>query len=247
MKFKLEDIKKETKNEVSIIEENALKLNEYTSEELSNIDVTTSLGNRNTEFVFFIDSSTSMSGTELQMEKYFLDMIDKYKDREDILVTVVTFASDSRKLYYRVPIKEIDKIKYLANGGTKLFDTVVNNVSSILNDQMISNVVSSKTIVTILTDGEDNESSKYTEDKMKSIIEYTKSLGWEYILLSRYSFISADYGIEHIGVFDDYNKINKCFNSIDKAIASYIDKGKIDDNWNEELVDNKRLSITKKW
>jgi hypothetical protein len=99
----------------------------------------------------------------------------------------------------------------------------------------------------ILTDGEDNESSKYTEDKLKSIIEYTKSLGWEYILLSRYSFISADYGIEHIGVFDDYNKINKCFNSIDKAIASYIDKGKIDDNWNEELVDNKRLSITKKW
>ena len=244
MQFKLNDIKKETlpaiqedKNEITV---------DSASYELFKKEYNNSLLNTHKEFVFFIDRSSSMMGTEIYMEKYFLNMINKYKKKnEGIHVTVVLFESEDNVLFYRKPIEEIDNLKYMADGCTKFYDTLVSNITNILDDQFKSSSLAFKTLVRILTDGKDNKSVNSTEIDLKRLIEYTKKLGWEYVLLSEYD-LNMNIGINNVGIFNNKDRLVDCFKSVEKAIDSFIETDKVSDDWNESLSSNKRLLLTKK-
>ena len=224
MHFKLNDIKKVTLPAVQG-EKNDITL-DGASYELFKKEYNNFLRETHKEFVFFIDRSRSMSGTEGFMGKYFINMMNKYKKLdEEILITVVLFDFNDSVLYYRKPINEINDLLYIADGGTKLYDTIIPNINRILDDQFKDSVFSYKTLVTILTDGEDTESKKYTGNDLNNLIKSTKKLGWEYILLSQYELDN------NIG--------------IDKAIDSFMKNDLVCDNWNESLSE-KRLLLTKK-
>ncbi len=243
MQFKLNDIKNVTVPAVTKKDDYDLDTISY---ELLKKEFNNSLMETHKEFVFFIDRSGSMFGTEYFMEKYFSDMINKYKNtNEDILVTVVLFESEDHVLFYRKPIQKINSLNYVADGGTKLYDTVVSNISNILNDQFKNNSLAYKTLVTILTDGDDTSSKRYKESDLKGIIEYTKKLGWEYILLCECN-LNMNIGIDKIGIYDDKNRLGSCFESINKAIESFIETDRVSEDWNESLTSGKKLLLTKK-
>jgi uncharacterized protein YegL len=243
MQFKLNDIKKVTLPAVQ--EEKTEIAHDSASFELFKRDYKNSLRESHKELVFFIDRSGSMRGTEGVMEEYFLNMIKKYKNTcEDIIVTVVLFESNDSVIYYRRPIKEIENLLYFADGGTKLYDTLIPVINRILDDQFNGSVFSFKTLVMILTDGEDTVSTKYKVNDLNNLIESTKKLGWEYILLSEYEL--NDYiGIDKVGIFNDKDRLKDCFKSIDKAIDSFMKNDSVCDDWNDSLSE-KRLLLTNK-
>jgi hypothetical protein len=201
------------------------------------------------ELVFFFDKSGSVEGTELTMVNYLQKLINKYKNiNSNILFTFVVFSDSDEVLYYRCPLENVSKLNYNANGGTSLYDSLFKNISTLIQNQIDTNDRPSKTIVTIMTDGEDTTSKMFIEKDVQNIISYTKSLGWEYILLAKNKFYAIDsLGIDssHIGIYNRSNSICKCFVSIENAIDSYISLGIIKNNWKESL-DNKVLKLTKK-
>ena len=243
MHFKLNDIKKVTLPAVQG-EKNDITL-DGASYELFKKEYNSFFRETHKEFVFFIDRSGSMSGTEGFMEKYFVNMMNKYKKLdEEIFITVILFDFNDSVLYYRRPINEINDLLYIAGGGTKLYDTIIPNINKILDDHFKDNVFSYKTLVTILIDGEDTESKEYTRNDLNNLIQSTKKLGWEYILLSQCE-LDNNIGIDKVGIFKDKNRLNDCFESIDKAIDSFMKNDSVCDNWNESLSE-KRLLLTKK-
>ena len=243
MQFKLNDIKKV--NLPAVTKEESYELDSI-SYELYKKEFTNGLAASHKEFIFFIDKSGSMQGTEGFMEKYFMNMINKYKNsNETILVTVVIFESTGSVLYYRKPIQMIDGLSYMADGWTKIYDTLVPNISDILNDQFNNCSTAYKTLVTILTDGEDTSSNRYKENDLKSLIEYTKKFGWEYILLSEHE-LNMEVGIDKIGVFNDKGRLGSCFESINKAVDSFIKTDTVSSDWNKNLSSGKRLLLGKK-
>lgn len=201
------------------------------------------------ELVFFFDSSSSVSGTETTMCKYLRKMIHKYKQSNlNILFTFITFSSLDEVKYYRCPLNQINELDYRAGGDTALYDCLFKDISNLVNQQIDINGIASKTIVTIMTDGMDNSSKLHSEEDVKKLVEYTKSLGWEYIFLLKDnlvldSFIGID--IDHIGIYNDFQSIKKCFHAMDEAIKGFIFTGTIDKNW-KSVLDSNVLKLTKK-
>ena len=97
-------------------------------------------------------------------------------------------------------------------------------------------------VVVITTDGMENASREFNEEKVRRMIEHQKSkYGWEFIFLGanidavqtagRFG-IDADraqnYRADHEGV-----ALNYCMMS--EAVASFRKKSKIPENWNDEI------------
>ena len=51
--------------------------------------------------------------------------------------------------------------------------------------------------------------------------------------------------IDHIGIYDGFQSIEKCFSAMDEAIKGFISSGTIDRNWKNAL-DSNVLRLTKK-
>jgi hypothetical protein len=183
------------------------------------------------------------------MVNYLQKLINKYKNiNSNILFTFVVFSDSDEVLYYRCPLENVTKLNYIANGGTYLYDSLFKNISTLIQNQIDINDRPSKTIVTIMTDGEDTTSKKFNEQDVKNVISYTKSLGWEYILLAKNKFYAIDsLGIDssHIAIYNHSNSIHKCFASIEKAIDNYISLGVVKNDWKDSL-NNRVLKLTKK-
>lgn len=258
MRIKLEDlnVNKNKSTEISVLSD-FKEMVEQKRKELIISNMNNSLAISYIELIFFIDKSGSVIGTEITMCEYLRKIINKYKNsNSNILVTLILFSDEDEILYYRCPIDEVDILYYIAMGGTSLYDSLFKNITNLMNSQIDINGVVSKTIVTIFTDGEDFSSKKYKEADVEKIVKYTKSLGWEYIFLSKgklelLSFIGIEkdnfMGIEkdHIAVYDDFDALSECFDCIDKAIESFIESGTIDKKWKESLNSNV-LRLTKK-
>lgn len=201
------------------------------------------------ELVFFFDKSGSVSGTETTMCNYLRKLINKYKQSDlNILFTFVTFSDTDDVLYYRCPLNQVGKLYYVADNWTSLYDSLFKNISNLVSHQIDVNGIASKTIVTIMTDGMDNRSRLHSEHDVEKIVKYTKSLGWEYIFLLKDdlkcdSFMGID--IDHIGIYDGFQSIEKCFSAMDEAIKGFISSGTIDRNWKNAL-DSNVLRLTKK-
>lgn len=250
MHIKLEDIstKKSGSTEISMLS-NFNEVVERKSHELMISHKDNLLAIPYIEFAFFFDKSGSVSGTETTMCDYLRKLINKYKQSElNILFTFVTFSDTDEVLYYRCPLNQVDKLYYVADNWTSLYDSLFKNISTLVSHQIDANGIASKTIVTIMTDGMDNRSRLHSEHDVQKVVQYTKSLGWEYIFLSKDdlkcdSFIGID--LDHIGIYNDFQSIEKCFCAIDKAIESYISSGIVDKNWKHSLNSNV-LRLTKK-
>lgn len=79
----------------------------------------------------------------------------------------------------------IDYKKYSPRGGTPLYDAAMRLIGSA--EQKGSN----KTVIIIMTDGQENASKEMTKDKMTAAINSAKTKGWEVI------FLGADFDAYH--------------------------------------------------
>lgn len=238
MHIKLNDIKSENNNHELTLSDSISEIIERKIDEITVTNEFSELSIPSIDLVFFFDKSGSVAGTEESMSKYTEKLLNKYKsEKMSVFVSLILFNSDEESLYFRTPIRETKKINYQADGGTNFYDTVFTGINKILDSQIDTNSASSKTIVTIMTDGEDNSSTKYRSKDLKKLIEYTKTLGWEYVYLTENKKTIEKIGIDsnHIGLYKNQTYINECFNSIEKAIDGFIESGKISSKWNDNL------------
>jgi uncharacterized protein YegL len=107
----------------------------------------------------------------------------------DAIISTVLFNDSYKLLHDRVDIKKVNPITekdYIAKGYTALLDAMGKTINDI--GLKLSNAAESerpgKVIFFIITDGEENSSREYSQEKVKEMVELQKNTySWEFIFM----------------------------------------------------------------
>lgn len=152
-------------------------------------------------WICVIDASGSMSGRLTPLLKNLYDEVIKPLGTESNsnYITFITFDSQSKIIVDPSSNLELKKFKYNQNinfeqiiknikpgSSTRLYDTVMESIEI---GEDISKMCSSTNLI-IVTDGEDNNSSIYNKDQMKSKLEELRKCknSWNIVMMGVNSF-----------------------------------------------------------
>lgn len=137
-----------------------------------------------------IDESGSMMSLTDVARNTFNEQIQMLKDKgKDIetFITLVKFNHNVDTMIFNKPSKnilEFEEEDYLPNGSTALYDAIGNSIELIQPLMDKDRDIDSAVLFLIVTDGYENASLKYTQKKLKSIIEVLeKTKKWTFTFL----------------------------------------------------------------
>lgn len=138
------------------------------------------------EVVLLLDKSGSMKGLEQDTIKGYNDMLAKERKLTvPTNVTTVLFSSDREVLVDRQPIADVPDMTedmYKVRGATSLYDTIGAAIDTTSKVKDIE-VAGSKVLFVIITDGLENYSQDYDQDKVKELIKAQEEKGWEFVFI----------------------------------------------------------------
>ncbi len=109
----------------------------------------------------------------------FNHFIEKQKeDNPDGTVTLHLFAHDYETIYKNKPVNEVEKLTtstYFPRGQTALLDAIGHSIKNAESEE--------KSMMVIITDGQENSSRKYTHAHVKDLITMKEELGWNFVFL----------------------------------------------------------------
>lgn len=142
------------------------------------------------EMVFILDRSGSMAGLEGDTIGGYNSLLEKQrKEVGDATVTTVLFDDQYEMIHEHAAIGKVSDItnkEYFARGMTGLLDAVGKTINHVGNrhKNALDNEVPSKTMVVIITDGQENASREFTLPQIKKMIKRQKEkYGWEFLFL----------------------------------------------------------------
>ena len=145
--------------------------------------------NGQTELVFILDRSGSMSGLESDTIGGFNGMIAQHKgDGGDVLVSTVLFDHENEVIHDRVRIAEVPTLtdkEYYTRGCTALLDAMGDGIRHIKNVHKYARPEDrpARTMFIITTDGMENSSTRYTADQVRAMVKQQEKAGWEFVFL----------------------------------------------------------------
>lgn len=190
--------------------------------------------------VFIIDESGSMSSSVNDVIGGFNSVIEKQKEIKDgkCTVSLYRFSSNVTKEFVGKDINEIPKFEYYPGGMTALYDgtgTAIDEIGKWLSE-MKEEDRPSKTMVVIMTDGEENNSHEYSSSKVKEMIKHQEEkYSWEFVYMGfdlRDINDAKTLGFKNIAVTDKINMSNtydivntvasayRCASSVSEATAT---------------------------
>lgn len=138
------------------------------------------------EVVLLIDKSGSMKGLEEDTVKGYNSMLAKERKLSvPTNVTTILFSSEHEILADRKPISEVPDMTldaYKVRGATALYDTIGNAIAKTEAVKGIDDT-GSKVLFVIITDGLENYSQTYDQEKIKKMIDAQEEKGWEFVFI----------------------------------------------------------------
>jgi len=134
------------------------------------------------KIVLILDESGSMESIRNDMLKSINDLIKEQKQVKERPSTF-TLVKFSDKVNRYISNKPLDNIKllssedYTPNGSTALYDAIGDTINWFRNEKDV--------LMVIVTDGQENSSTKYNKQQINSMIEQKKETNkWSYVYLS---------------------------------------------------------------
>jgi len=199
---------------------------------------------KNTELVFVLDRSGSMSGLEKDTIGGFNGLIKKQKKEPgQARVTTVLFDDSYELLHDRVKLSEVDKMTeddYYVGGSTALLDALGRTIASI--DKAQKKKEADSVLFVIITDGQENASHEFRPEKIKKLIKSRiDKKGWEFLFLG--ANIDAVKTAGHYGISKERaanfhadkqgSALN--FSAINEAVCEMRSSYQIDNNWKKKI------------
>lgn len=198
-----------------------------------------------TELVFLLDRSGSMSGLEEDTIHGFNSMIRRHKkSKSKVYVSTVLFDHEALLLHDRREIRSLEKMTerdYFVRGSTALLDAVGRSILHMIDIQK-KKKSASKVLFVITTDGMENASREFSRRQVKHLIErQQREYGWEFIFLGANidsEETAAGIGISReraVNYLCDRQGISLNFRAVSEAIASYAEEDAIRPSWREKI------------
>lgn len=197
-----------------------------------------------TEIVFILDRSGSMMSLTDDTIGGFNSFIEKQKNEPgEALLTTVLFDDQYELLHNGMNLKEVlpmTRDQYWARGMTAMYDAIgktINEVGRRLSDTP-EQYRPGKVIFVITTDGLENASREFTQEKVKEMIQHqTEKYSWDFIFLganidsvqtAKNIGIKADYAADYV-----YDKVgvSSMYCAVDAAVSSSRATGAVSVNW----------------
>ena len=204
--------------------------------------------NGQTELVFILDRSGSMSGLESDTIGGFNGMIAQHKgDGGDVLVSTVLFDHENEVIHDRVRIAEVPTLtdkEYYTRGSTALLDAMGGAIHHIKNVHKYARPEDrpARTMFIITTDGMENASTRYTADQVRAMVKkQEKEAGWEFVFLGANidaAQVARDLGIpaENAAVFAcDAAGVRENFASLGAMILEFSSTGVVPPTWSRKI------------
>jgi len=138
--------------------------------------------------LIILDESGSMASIKNSIIQGFNELvqtiqgIEKQFPEQEHFVSFVSFNGLGQKLLHFIDpaskLKQIDDSSYNPASLTPLYDAMgfsINKLNQVLNGQTDYNV-----LVTILTDGEENDSKEFSGSDIKKLVEQLKQNHWTF-------------------------------------------------------------------
>lgn len=145
--------------------------------------------NGQTELVFILDRSGSMSGLESDTIGGFNGMIAQHRSEGgDVLVSTVLFDHEHEVVHDRVRIADVPALtskEYYTRGCTALLDAMGDAIHHIKNVHKYARSEDrpARTMFIITTDGMENSSTRYTADQVRAMVKQQEEAGWAFVFL----------------------------------------------------------------
>ena len=145
--------------------------------------------NGQTELVFILDRSGSMSGLESDTIGGFNGMLTQHRSKGgDVLVSTVLFDHENEVIHDRVRIADVPTLtskEYYTRGCTALLDAMGDGIRHIKNVHKYARLEDrpARTMFIITTDGMENSSTRYTADQVRAMVKQQEEAGWEFVFL----------------------------------------------------------------
>lgn len=139
------------------------------------------------EIVYILDRSGSMTSIKNDAIGGFNSSIEEQKQLKDKAnITLVLFDNQYEIPVYRTDLESIELLTentYVPRGMTALNDAIGRTITEF--NRMKSEGKIDKVIFCILTDGEENASSEFSSDDIKTLIKQVESEhSWEFLFLA---------------------------------------------------------------
>ncbi len=161
-----------------------------------------------TELVFIIDRSGSMAGLESDTIGGINAVLNKNRTAPGT-ANVTTILFDHEIVYLHdhkslAKVKNLTSRDYQVRGCTALLDAVGSGIKHVEKVQgyLPKPFRAANVVVTIVTDGYENASKRWTYDQIKRTIEEHKEQGWEFLFLGANIDVAAEAG--KMGITADY-------------------------------------------
>ena len=145
--------------------------------------------NGQTELVFILDRSGSMSGLESDTIGGFNGMLTQHRSKGgDVLVSTVLFDHENEVIHDRMRIADVPTLtskEYYTRGCTALLDAMGDGIRHIKNVHKYARPEDrpARTMFIITTDGMENSSTRYTADQVRAMVKQQEEAGWEFVFL----------------------------------------------------------------
>ncbi len=201
-----------------------------------------------TEIVFILDRSGSMYNLVNDTIGGFNSFIEtQSKEESDAILTTILFDDQYEILHNGVNLKDVEKItnkEYYTRGMTALLDAIgkTMNIVSQRLDNTPEDEKPSKIIFVITIDGHENSSIEFTQPQIQKMVEEkTNKHNWQFLFLG--ANIDAIATAQKFGIQGQFASnytassvgTDSLFRTVSKSVSNYIDNGKIEGNWNEDI------------
>ena len=164
-------------------------------------------GKTNIYNVVILDQSGSMGSIRDEAINGFNETLQTIKaaqrehaEVQEHYVTLVVFNSTTTDTVYNNTVctqaAELNRETYVPDCGTPLYDAMGNTLSKFRNSlenkgiNPLDKTVDNKVLVTVITDGQENDSKKYTGKQIHQMVTELKALGWVF------TYIGANHDVE---------------------------------------------------
>ncbi|WP_373778423.1 hypothetical protein [Glaesserella sp.] len=201
-----------------------------------------------TEVIFILDRSGSMSGLESDTIGGFNGMLEKQKKehQNEAYITTVLFDDRYELLHNRIPVSEIKAMtdkEYFVRGSTALLDAVGKTITQVKNNQAkLGKEKADKVVFIIITDGMENASREFSLAEVKRLIETQKEKeNWEFLFLGANIdavSVAGSFGIDSskaVKYKSDSRGTQKNYEVLNQAIQDVRAGKALDSHWKKEI------------
>ena len=206
--------------------------------------------NGQTELVFILDRSGSMSGLESDTIGGFNGMLTQHRSKGgDVLVSTVLFDHENEVIHDRVRIADVPTLtskEYYTRGCTALLNAMGDGIRHIKNVHKYARPEDrpARTMFIITTDGMENSSTRYTADQVRAMVKQQEEAGWAFVFLG--ANIDAVQVAGGLGIRDenavefacDAAGVRENFASLSHMTCAFAATGTVVPTWSRKISEH---------